>query len=117
MPTLSIRLSLEQKQELTSRCKARGVKPSTWARWRVFEDSKLPHPKREIPATNRELTLALNRVGGNFNQITRSLNLGKLNLDDQDRQVLTELQISLDRVYLELVKLNSGIAELEDTDS
>lgn len=113
MPTLSIRLKLEQKQELTARCKARGVKPSTWVRWRVFEDSQLPHPTREIPVTNQELALAFNRIGGNLNQITRSLNLGKLDLDNQDRQILTKLQASLDRACLELVKLNSGIAEIE----
>lgn len=112
MATISIRLTLEQKQELIARCKARGIKVSTWVRWRVF-DSPLPHPKREIPAPNRELALELNRIGGNLNQITRSRNFGKFALDEQDKQILTALQATLDRTWLELVKLNSGIGEVE----
>jgi len=112
MATLSIRLTPEQKQELIARCKARGIKPSKWVRWRVF-DLPLPHPKREIPATNRELALALNRIGGNLNQITRSRNFGKFALDEQDKQILTALQATRDRACLELVKLNSGMGEVE----
>lgn len=99
-----------------------GIKLSEYLRSVIFKQ-RLPIPRANVPAINRETLVQLNRIGSLLNQQARALNTAKLQnsfagislqylqhcLDN-----LSELEQELKELGRAIVLLNTGIKSEDD---
>lgn len=99
-----------------------GIKLSEYIRSVIFKQ-RLPIPRANVPAINRETLVQLNRIGGLLNQQARALNTAKLrnNFDgisleylQQCLEKLSELEQELKELGRAIVLLNAGIKSQDD---
>ena len=99
-----------------------GIKLSEYIRSVLFKQ-RLPIPRANVPAINRETLVQLNRIGSLLNQQARALNTAKLrnNFDgisleylQQCLEKLSELEQELKELGRAIVLLNAGIKNEDD---
>jgi hypothetical protein len=77
---LTIRLSAEERAAIDEAAERAGLMPGSFARQALL-GGPVPRPVRKPPAERRELVRLLGelgKIGGNLNQIAKSLNTGVL---------------------------------------
>ena len=102
---LTVRLSLQDRQEIERRAEAMGVTPSGYLRTCALSAPQVKARRRKPTADQVELTrllVALSRIGNNLNQIARALNAGSAYRPDELRESLQAL-LALKRQMLEVL--------------
>lgn len=99
-----------------------GMKLSEYLRAVIFKQ-RLPVPRANVPAINRETLVQLNRIGGLLNQQARALNtvniqnsFSGISLEylQQCLDRLSELERELKELGRAIVQLNAGIRTEDD---
>lgn len=102
-----------------------GIKLSEYIRSVLFKQ-RLPIPRANVPAINREILVQLNRIGGLLNQQARALNTAKLqhtfsgiSLEYLQHCIdkLSELELELKELGRAIVLLNTGIKSEDDREN
>ena len=79
-----------QKTEIEKRAKATGMSPSKFARIVLLSDLKAPAPTARDPAALRALTVAINRVGSNHDQLLKLANQARSLPFERHRKAASE---------------------------
>lgn len=102
-----------------------GMKLSEYLRAVIFKQ-RLPIPRANVPAINREILVQLNRTGGLLNQQAKALNTAQLqnSFDEISLEYLqhcldqlSELQRELKELGHAIVLLNAGIRSEDDREN
>ena len=102
-----------------------GIKLSEYIRSVLFKQ-RLPIPRANVPAINREILVQLNRIGGLLNQQARALNTAKLQNTFSGISLsylqhcidqLSELELELKELGRAIVLLNAGIRNEDDREN
>lgn len=102
-----------------------GIKLSEYIRSVIFKQ-RLPIPRANVPAINREILVQLNRIGGLLNQQAKALNTAKLQNTFSGISLsylqhcidqLSELELELKELGRAIVLLNAGIRNEDDREN
>lgn len=102
-----------------------GIKLSEYIRSVLFKQ-RLPIPRANVPAINREILVQLNRIGGLLNQQAKALNTAKLqnkfsgiSLEYLQHCIdkLSKLERELKELGRAIVLLNTGIKSEDDREN
>ena len=100
MLQINIRVTLEEQLQIEENSKSYGLSVTQFIRIRSL---KKQLPKHSIPSVNRELFIAISRIGNNLNQLTKKANQNHPDVRGLDVE-LNILKRMLNEIKTEIVK-------------